>query len=64
MRALPGVRTAEVRGTRVDLDCADSDATVRALIDGYPQAHDIEIRALGLEEAFLALTGDNEGETR
>jgi len=26
--------------------------------------YDIEIRALGLEEAFLALTGDNEGATR
>ena len=64
MQALPGVRGAEVRSERVDLDCKDSDATIRALLEAYPQAYDIEIRALGLEEAFLALTGDNEGATR
>ena len=64
MASLPGVRGADVRGERVVLDCADSDATIRALITTYPQAYDIEIRALGLEEAFLALTGDNEGATR
>ncbi|HEX4702876.1 MAG TPA: ABC transporter ATP-binding protein [Pseudonocardiaceae bacterium] len=60
MRALPGVRTAELRGQRVELNCEDSDAAVRGLISGYPQAHDIEIRAVGLEEAFLVLTGDTE----
>jgi ABC-2 type transport system ATP-binding protein len=64
MSALPGVRGAAARGERIELDCADSDAAVRALITGYPQAYDIEIRALGLEEAFLALTGDNERATR
>jgi ABC-2 type transport system ATP-binding protein len=64
MRALPGVSTAELRGTRVELDCADSDAAVRALIAGYPQAHDIEIKAVGLEEAFLALTSEPDGSTR
>ncbi|HEX3647777.1 MAG TPA: ABC transporter ATP-binding protein, partial [Pseudonocardiaceae bacterium] len=60
MRALPGVRAAELRGERVELDCADSDAAVRALLGGYPDAYDIEIKAVGLEEAFLALTGDDE----
>ncbi|HEX3781399.1 MAG TPA: ABC transporter ATP-binding protein [Pseudonocardiaceae bacterium] len=64
MRALPGVTDVEARGERVELACADSDAAVRALINGYPQAHDIEIKALGLEEAFLALTGDSEGSVR
>jgi ABC-2 type transport system ATP-binding protein len=64
MRALPGVRGAELRGQRVELDCVDSDATVRALLHDYPRAHDIEIRAVGLEAAFLALTGDDEGGTR
>jgi ABC-2 type transport system ATP-binding protein len=64
MSALPGVRGAAARGERIELDCADSDAAVRALITGYPQAYDIEIRALGLEEAFLALTGDNERTSR
>jgi ABC-2 type transport system ATP-binding protein len=61
MRTLPGVAEAAVRGERIELDCADSDAAVRALITGYPQAHDIEIKAVGLEEAFLALTSDAQG---
>ncbi|HWE89468.1 MAG TPA: ABC transporter ATP-binding protein [Pseudonocardiaceae bacterium] len=56
--ALPGVNTAELRGERIELSCADSDAALRALLAGYPRAHDIEIKAVGLEEAFLALTGD------
>jgi ABC-2 type transport system ATP-binding protein len=64
MTALPGVRRAELRGGRVELDCVDSDSAVRALIDAYPTAHDIEIRAVGLEEAFLALTGDDEEAAR
>ncbi|HJP73480.1 MAG TPA: ABC transporter ATP-binding protein [Pseudonocardiaceae bacterium] len=64
LRALPGVREVEVRGTRVELDCVDSDAAVRALIAGYPQAYDIEIKAVGLEEAFLALTSEPDGSTR
>ncbi|MFD9701070.1 ABC transporter ATP-binding protein [Lentzea sp. NPDC059081] len=57
---LPGVRSAERRGDQITLTCTDSDAAVRALLTRYPQAHDIEITALGLEDAFLALTGEEE----
>lgn len=60
MASLPGVRRAELRGHRVELDCIDSDAAIRALVGAYPSAYDIEIKAVGLEEAFLALTGDDE----
>ncbi|WP_394619457.1 ABC transporter ATP-binding protein [Lentzea sp. JNUCC 0626] len=56
---LPGVRAVERRGDRITLTCTDSDAAVRALLTRYPQAHDIEITALGLEDAFLALTGED-----
>ncbi|MEU3647309.1 ABC transporter ATP-binding protein [Lentzea sp. NPDC034063] len=56
---LPGVRAAERRGDQITLTCGDSDAAVRALLTRYPQAHDIEITALGLEDAFLALTGED-----
>lgn len=64
MLELPGVRDVEIRGEQVELTCGDSDAAVRALLSDYPQAHDIEIKAVGLEEAFLALTGDEEATTR
>lgn len=64
MLALPGVSTAEVRGDRIELSCADSDVTLRALLAGYPRAHDIEIKAVGLEAAFLALTSDSPGANR
>ncbi|MGW4111229.1 ABC transporter ATP-binding protein [Actinosynnema sp. NPDC004786] len=56
---LPGVRSAELRADRAVLTCADSDAALRALLAAHPAAHDIEITALGLEDAFLALTGDH-----
>ncbi|HWO64967.1 MAG TPA: ABC transporter ATP-binding protein [Umezawaea sp.] len=56
LEALPGVRAVEVRGDAVELACADSDAALRALLDRWPAAHDVEINAVGLEDAFLALT--------
>ena len=55
---LPGVKTADLRGEAVVLHCTDSDAAIRALIGTYPQARDFEILGAGLEEAFLALTGE------
>ena len=58
LAALPGVSSAERRGESVALTCADSDAAIRALLAAYPRARDIEIAAAGLEQAFLALTGD------
>ncbi|MGW4209202.1 ABC transporter ATP-binding protein [Lentzea sp. NPDC004789] len=57
---LPGVRAVERRGDQFTLTCTDSDAAVRALLTQHPDAHDIEITALGLEDAFLALTGEDD----
>lgn len=62
--ALPGVTAVELRGDRVTMACADSDVALRALLAAHPAAHDIEIAAVGLEEAFLALTGDGDGDHR
>ncbi|WP_026425247.1 ABC transporter ATP-binding protein [Actinokineospora inagensis] len=56
LRVLPGVRDAEVRAGRITLACVDSDAALRALLTQFPLASDIEITAVGLEDAFLALT--------
>ena len=56
--ALAGVTSAERRGESIVLVCSDSDEAIRALLQTHPEARDIEITAAGLEEAFLALTGD------
>jgi ABC-2 type transport system ATP-binding protein len=56
LRLLPGVTTVEQHGSVMILRCADSDAALRALLDGFPTARDIEVTGAGLEEAFLALT--------
>jgi ABC-2 type transport system ATP-binding protein len=56
LTALPGVVTGEARGERFELVCSDSDEAARALFASFPTARDVEIGAIGLEQAFLALT--------
>ncbi len=56
--ALPGVVNADRHGEAVLLACTDSDRALRALLERYPEARDIEVRGAGLEEAFLELTGE------
>jgi ABC-2 type transport system ATP-binding protein len=53
---LPGVQRVELQGPRMQLHCTDSDSAVRALLARFPDAHDIEITAGNLEDAFLELT--------
>jgi ABC-2 type transport system ATP-binding protein len=57
LATLPGVASAERHGDAVILSCTDSDQTIRALLESYPAAKDIEITGGTLEEAFLELTG-------
>ena len=57
---LPGVTSADRRGEMIVLICADSDTAIRALLDAYPCAHDIEIASAGLEDAFIELTADRD----
>jgi len=61
---VPGVARAERRGDGVLLSCSDSDRAIRALLERFPDASDIEITGAGLEEAFLALTADEPAESR
>jgi ABC-2 type transport system ATP-binding protein len=56
LAALPGVTRVERRGEAIILACTDSDAAIRALLEQFPAARDIEISGAGLEEAFLELT--------
>ncbi len=53
---LPGVSAADRHGQAIVLSCSDSDAAIRALLERFPAARDIEIAAAGLEEAFIELT--------
>jgi ABC-2 type transport system ATP-binding protein len=58
LRALPGVEDVELRGDTVLVRAGDSDAVARHLLTTTP-ARDLQITSRGLEDAFLALTGDN-----
>jgi len=58
LRGLTGVRSAELRGDAISLNCADSDLAVRDLLAAYPTIRDLEITGAGLEVAFLQLTAD------
>ena len=65
LQAIPGVEGVERRGDTVLIHASDSDAVARHLLT-QTDAHDLEITARGLEDAFVALTGDarNQDATR
>ena len=54
---VPGAQSVEVRGETVLVHSSDSDATARYLLT-QTAAKDLEITARGIEDAFIALTGD------
>jgi ABC-2 type transport system ATP-binding protein len=58
LERLPAVTRVERHGEAVVLSSSDSDRTLRAFLDAYPRASDIEVRGAGLEEAFVQLTAD------
>jgi ABC-2 type transport system ATP-binding protein len=60
---LPGVTSVELRADTVLIRCQDSDAVLRYLLAETP-AHDLEVTAHNLEDAFIALTGDNNSGSR
>jgi len=58
LAALPGVEDVELRGDTVLVRAKDSDVVARHLLTATP-ARDLEISAHNLEDAFIALTGDD-----
>jgi ABC-2 type transport system ATP-binding protein len=58
LAALEGVAQVERHGDVAVLSCSDSDRAIRALLDRFPEARDIEVAGAGLEDAFVLLTGD------
>lgn len=59
LEGIPGVTAVEVRADRVLVRSTDSDAVARYLLT-KTEARDIEITSHNLEEAFLALTSDDD----
>jgi ABC-2 type transport system ATP-binding protein len=57
LTGIPGADSIEIRGDTVLVHSTDSDAVARYLLT-QTIAKDMEITAQGIEEAFLALTGD------
>jgi ABC-2 type transport system ATP-binding protein len=62
LRALPGVDKVELRGDTVLVHASDSDRVARHLLTAT-DARDLEITSKNLEDAFIALTGDNAAAT-
>jgi ABC-2 type transport system ATP-binding protein len=62
LRALPGVDSVELRGDTVLIQARDSDEVARFLLS-RTKAKDLEITARGIEDAFIALTGDGDDQT-
>ena len=54
----PASRTSNCAATPCSSHAADSDAVARHLLTATP-ARDLQITSRGLEDAFIALTGDN-----
>jgi ABC-2 type transport system ATP-binding protein len=57
LRGLPALVSLDIRRDRVQLESADSDRTLYALLDAGYRPSQLEITGLDLEQAFLAITG-------
>ena len=62
LRAIPGVDAVEVRPEGVLIRASDSDAVARYLLT-KTTAKDLEITSHSLEDAFIALTSENDTNT-
>ncbi len=59
---LPGTRSVSVSGGVLEILTSDAEGSVRELLRRDPALADLEVASAGLEEAFLALTGDERRE--
>lgn len=57
---LPGVVSLDVRRDLVRIQSGDSDATLYALLSAGLRPREIEIASLGLEQAFIAITAEDD----
>jgi ABC-2 type transport system ATP-binding protein len=57
---LPGLVNLEVRNDVVQIQTSDSDATLYAVLDAGYRPTEIEVGSLGLEQAFIAITAEDD----
>jgi len=57
---LPGLVSLEVRGDLVQIQATDSDAALYAVLDAGYRPREIEVSSLGLEQAFIAITSEDD----
>jgi ABC-2 type transport system ATP-binding protein len=57
---LPGLVRLEVRHDLVQIQSRDSDATLYALLKAGYRPREIEISSLGLEQAFITITEEDD----
>jgi len=57
---LPGLVNLEVRHDVVQIQSSDSDASLYAILDAGYRPREIEVTSLGLEQAFLAITAEDD----
>src|ERR1700761_4991241 len=57
---LPGLVNLELRHDVVQIQSSDSDATLYAIFDAGYRPREIEVTSLGLEQAFLAITAEDD----
>jgi ABC-2 type transport system ATP-binding protein len=57
---LPGLVHLEIRGDLVQVQATDSDAALYAILDAGYRPREIEVTSLGLEQAFLAITSQDD----
>jgi ABC-2 type transport system ATP-binding protein len=57
---LPGIVSVDVRGDVVQMQSDDSDSTLYGLLDAGYRPRELEIGSLGLEQAFLAITAEDD----
>ncbi|MBO0802317.1 MAG: ABC transporter ATP-binding protein [Nocardiopsaceae bacterium] len=57
---LPGLVSLDVRHDQVRIQSSDSDATLYAVLDAGYRPREVEVTSLGLEQAFLAITAEDD----
>jgi ABC-2 type transport system ATP-binding protein len=57
---LPALVNVEIRHDLVQIQTSDSDRTLYAVLDAGYRPHDLEVSSLGLEQAFLAITAEDD----